>query len=70
MPYPHFKTFQRWKECPRCGFDFPVSQLSRDSTGAKVCPECYDPPGRDAEIAKITLSIEELNSHETMEPIL
>jgi len=42
MPYPRHITFQKWKECPRCGLDWPVDQLSKDSTGVKVCPECYD----------------------------
>ena len=70
MPYPRTVTFQRWKECPRCGLDYPVNQLSRDSTGAKVCPECYDVAGRDIEMAKLNLRIEELDPEETMEPII
>ena len=70
MPYPRFKTFQRWEECPRCGIDWPLSQLSRDSTGAKVCPQCWDATGYDVEKAKIHLRTEELDSDERVEPII
>jgi hypothetical protein len=70
MPYPRHKTFQIWKECPRCGLHWPQNQLSRDHTGAKVCPECWDQEGHSEELRKLHLRTEEMKSDEQLEPIL
>ncbi len=70
MPYPRVKTFQRWEECPRCGLHWPKSQLTKDSFGTRVCPECYDQDGHAEELRRVRLRIEELNSNEQLEPII
>jgi hypothetical protein len=70
MPYPRHVTFQIWQECPRCGIDWPRSQLHRDYTGAKVCPECYDQEGHAEELRRVRLRIEESKTDEQLEPIL
>lgn len=42
MPATHSTTFQRWYECHRCGFDYPISRLVRQN-GVLVCKEmCMD----------------------------
>lgn len=49
--YPH----EAWDVCDRCGFNYPVSQISKEAvTGYRVCPPCLDDPmtphdGRDGE---------------------
>jgi uncharacterized Zn finger protein (UPF0148 family) len=70
MPYPRHKTFQRWDECPRCGLDWPKSQLRRDYTGAKVCPNCWDEEGFEENKRRVNIKIEELDSEERIEPII
>ena len=36
-------SFNRWKEYPRCGLDWPVKAFKRElETSSLVCPECYD----------------------------
>jgi recombinational DNA repair protein (RecF pathway) len=47
-----------WHRCDRCGFDYPVSQLSRQD-GLILCHKCHDNPiatigndGRHAIIAQ------------------
>ncbi len=70
MPYPRTKTFQRWEECERCGFDWPKSSLKRDYTGVKVCPECYDEKGHEEEMRNVSLKGEELGSEERIEPLI
>lgn len=32
-----------WGECSRCGFKRRVSEIKREWSGARVCPECFDP---------------------------
>jgi len=39
-------TFNRWEDCDRCGFSWPVRELKRQK-GALVCPECLDDPGHE-----------------------
>ena len=70
MPTPNHKSFTQWSECPRCGLDWPSSQLKRDSTRLKVCPECYDLPGFSEEKSKVTFRSEELDSEDFMEPLI
>ncbi len=70
MPYPRRKTFQRWEECDECGFDFPLSQLSRDYTGYLKCSQCWDPKGFEENRADMFLKIEELDEEEYGEEIL
>lgn len=70
MPYPRYKTFQKWGECPRCGFDYPKSQLTRDHIGTKVCPECWSEDGFEENRRRVNLRVEELNSDERVEPII
>lgn len=70
MPYPRRKTFQRWKECPRCGLHWPSTQLSRDFIGVRVCPECYDEIGHKEELRRVHLRIEEMTSDDQVEPII
>jgi len=70
MPYPRSKTFQRWKECDRCGLDYPINELRRDYSGAKVCPDCFDPKGFKENLANVSLTTEELDTDEYAEDIL
>ena len=36
-------TFNRWKDCPRCGLSWPEKSLRREpETSALVCSECFD----------------------------
>lgn len=30
-------------ECMRCGFAYRLSLLRKEWSGARVCPDCYDP---------------------------
>lgn len=30
-------------QCLRCGFDYKLRSLRKEWTGARVCPECWDP---------------------------
>jgi len=40
----------RWKECPRCGFDYlDIDLVYEERTADWVCKRCYDPPTRDEE---------------------
>lgn len=64
MPYPRHFTWQKWAECDRCGFDFPLGELSRDFTRRRVCPYCYDEKGHDEYMAELNLPIEELTLDE------
>ena len=34
-------TFNKWKDCDRCGFPWPEQQLKMQN-GILVCPECDD----------------------------
>ena len=34
---------EQWTFCARCGFEFPISQLSAQK-GVLVCELCYDDP--------------------------
>lgn len=43
MPKNNKHTGQKWRECDRCGFDWPVNQLVYQN-GAWVCPRCYNTP--------------------------
>jgi len=70
MPYPWYKSFLRWEECPRCGFLWPKRSLHRDFTGAKVCPSCWDEEGFEEHRRNVHLRIEELDTDERIEPIL
>ena len=40
MPQNNRITGQKWKECDRCGFDWPVNKLYYQN-GAWVCPKCW-----------------------------
>ena len=60
MPYPRSFSFRRWKECSRCGLDYPLNELRRDSYGSNICPECVDVDGYDEERRKVTMRMEEL----------
>jgi hypothetical protein len=70
MPYPRTVSFQIWEECPRCGLDFPRSQLTRDYTGMRVCPDCYDQSGHAEELRRVHLRVEETKSDDQVEPII
>jgi len=70
MPYPRRKSFQKWKECPRCGFHWPSNQLYREYTGSRVCPECLDEEGYSEHKKRVTLRTEELSTEERIEPII
>jgi hypothetical protein len=36
-------TFERWRECPRCGFDYPLSWFVIEyQTMIEVCPMCVN----------------------------
>jgi hypothetical protein len=70
MPYPRSKTFKRWRECDRCGFDFPLNELSRDYSGARVCQFCYDPKGFEENLQDISMPFEDLEEEEYVEDIL
>ncbi len=61
MPYPNRFSFKQWKECRRCGFHWPKDELSRDSFGNDVCPECYDKDGVNEERARLSPRGEELS---------
>ena len=38
-------TFNRWKDCPRCGLSWPEKTFKREAeSGSLVCPECFDEP--------------------------
>lgn len=39
-----YKPGDRWKECPRCGFDVLESELIEEYTGKRVCKDCCDDP--------------------------
>lgn len=43
MPNNNSHTGEQWKECDRCGFDWPVSELYYQD-GLWVCKECLDDP--------------------------
>src|SRR3990167_4141973 len=40
---PGFKSGDYWAVCDRCGFDFRVSKLREEWTGAVVCTTCWEP---------------------------
>ena len=62
MPYPNRFSFRQWKECRRCGNDWPKEELSKDSFGFNICPECLDSDGVDEHRARITLKMQALAS--------
>lgn len=33
--------------CQRCGFTYKLSQIKKEWTGLRVCPECRDPKPQD-----------------------
>jgi len=70
MPYPRSFSFRRWDTCPRCGLDWPLNELSRDYTGVRVCPECYDQPGYDEYRRNYTFRLEELKEDDGMGDII
>jgi|YelNatPaOPRAMG01_1025707.scaffolds.fasta_scaffold26376_4 transcription elongation factor Elf1 len=44
--YNKRRTFEKWMECQRCGFDVPYSSVVKDPlNGALVCPDCADELG-------------------------
>ena len=56
-------TFNKWKACDRCGFDWPERALRRQK-GDLVCPECWDDPSHEDHKAET-----ELKEHEeTLRP--
>ena len=65
MPYPRHFTWQRWKECSRCGFHFPIKELHKDSYSIDVCSDCFDPDGYDEERRKIEFRLEEFKDDES-----
>jgi len=44
-------TFNKWKDCDRCGLPWPENML-RLQRGARVCPECYDEPCHEDNVAE------------------
>ena len=52
---------ERWRECDRCGFDFPISKLRRDYTGALVCEDDYHDRGYWENKADMELPVEGLD---------
>jgi len=46
-------SFNRWKDCPRCGLPWPEKALRREPvTGLLVCPECSDEPSHADNVAR------------------
>lgn len=66
MPYPTRFSFNEWLECRRCGFHWPKDELSKDSFGFNICPECLDDDGVNENKARITLRTESLSSENDM----
>lgn len=64
MPYPNRFSFREWKECRRCGSHWPKEELSKDSFGFNICPECYDADGFNEEKARINLKTEALSQED------
>lgn len=55
MPKNNKATGQRWKECDRCGMEYPLSQLKKQD-GFWLCKEmCVDMPGRDYYLKQLTV---------------
>lgn len=34
---------EKWKECARCGFTWPMSYLRQNTKGRLICEKCWDP---------------------------
>lgn len=60
MPYPRWPTGQKWLPCYICGFDYPKSQLRKDSYGPQRCPKCYDSDGFEEVKKNILLQHEDM----------
>lgn len=41
-------------ECQRCGFKYLLPDLRKEWSGARVCPECWDPKPKDLRPPRIT----------------
>jgi hypothetical protein len=60
MPYPRHFSFKKWKECRRCGLDYPKQELRRDSFGVDICPQCIDEDGHDEHLSRMEVRGEEV----------
>ncbi len=54
MPYPFHYSWQKWKMCPTCGLDWPISELQKDYTGKAKCPRCFDQRGFAESLLEVT----------------
>jgi hypothetical protein len=59
MPYPRWPTGQKWVECNICGFDFPLSQLKKDSFGSRRCYRCWDADSHQEHMRNVLLRFED-----------
>lgn len=51
-------TGQVWKDCDRCGFEYPINQLKKQD-GFWLCKDmCVDMPGRDYYIKNLVVESE------------
>lgn len=54
--YNTYVRYEKWRECARCGFDFPYSALSTDPiSGLVVCEGCKDDKGHPEYMADLNL---------------